>query len=547
MAKIDFYGKNIVYNEHLNIPIDNLIFDSSKSYNTTNQSIINNNLIIKGNNVKSLKSLLPYYQGKIDIIYIDPPYNTGTTDSDSGFVYDDNMDNPAFKNWLNENYIKKDDLDKHDKWLCYMWTRLQISKELLSDNGVIFISVDDNENMELGLIMKEIFGQDNTEHIIWKKVDPKYDKNTNAKKIKRTKRIHEYIHIGFKNKELNNFGKIMKLPNWLNEYGNKDNDPRGNYKEGIISFQEGHAKEDKTSPYYYSITLPSGRLMTRHFFVLKNEFDKLIKDNRIYFPKDGDGVPAVKIFEDEEKEFAMETILEGLGSLNKAKSELEEIFGAEYLKSLFGEKETFSTPKPVKLIKEIIRAASNNKSCIVLDYFAGSGTTAQAVLDLNAEDGGNRKFIMIEQMDYVETLVCERIKKTHNKSSFNFFSITPRINKERLFSKNSLPSMDELQKQLNINVFNCLDGVDESLRKIEEVDNLYILGNKNGNYLAILYNPNWDWLCSNESSITENTVDILAKQLNDYDNIYLYATSRFIAYNDLLNKKIHFLRLPFDI
>lgn len=357
---------------------------------------IKENLIIKGNNLLALHSLKKQFTGKIKLIYIDPPYNTGN----DGFKYNDNFN--------------------HSTWLTFMKNRLEVAKELLRDDGVIFVQCDDNEQAYLKVLMDEVFGRENSESVIWKKIDPKYDKNTNAKIVKRTKRIHEYIHIGFKNKNSTEFGKIKKLPNWKNEYNNIDNDPRGNYKQGIISFEEGHKKEDKTSEYYYTITLPSGREMTRHFFVLKDEFEELLKDNRIYFPKNGDGVPALKIFENEKKDFFFETILEGVGSLNSAKKEIAELYNCKE------DEIPFDTPKPALLLQEIFRAVTN-KDDIVLDFHAGSGTTAHAILELNKEDDGNRKFIMIEQMDYINTVTCPRVQKVMEKEnidgSFIYFEL----------------------------------------------------------------------------------------------------------------------------
>ncbi len=357
---------------------------------------IKENLIIKGNNLLALHSLKKQFAGKIKLIYIDPPYNTGN----DGFKYNDNFN--------------------HSTWLTFMKNRLEVAKELLRDDGVIFVQCDDNEQAYLKVLMDEVFGRENSESVIWKKIDPKYDKNTNAKIVKRTKRIHEYIHIGFKNKNSTEFGKIKKLPNWKNEYNNIDNDPRGNYKQGIISFEEGHKKEDKTSEYYYTITLPSGREMTRHFFVLKDEFEELLKDNRIYFPKNGDGVPALKIFENEKKDFFFETILEGVGSLNSAKKEIAELYNCKE------DEIPFDTQNPAWLLQEIFRAVTN-KDDIVLDFHAGSGTTAHAILELNKEDDGNRKFIMIEQMDYINTVTCPRVQKVMEKEnidgSFIYFEL----------------------------------------------------------------------------------------------------------------------------
>lgn len=349
---------------------------------------IKENMIIKGNNLLALHSLKKQFAGKVKLIYIDPPYNTGN----DGFKYNDKFN--------------------HSTWLTFMKNRLEIARELLRDDGVIFVQCDDNEQAYLKVLMDEIFGRENSESVIWKKIDPKYDKNTNAKIVKRTKRVHEYIHIGFRNKNSTEFGKIKKLPNWKNKQSNLDNDIRGNWQSGIISFEEGHKNEDKNSEYYYTITLPSGRQMTRHFFVLKDEFEELLKDNRIYFPKNGDGVPRIKIFENEKKDFFFETILEGVGSLNSAKKEIAELYNCKE------DEIPFDTLKPVLLLQEIFRAVTN-KDDIILDYYAGSGTTAHAVLELNKEDGGNRKFIMIEQMDYINTVTCPRVQKVMEKENID--------------------------------------------------------------------------------------------------------------------------------
>lgn len=412
---------------------------------------IKENLIIKGNNLLALYSLKKQFAGKIKLIYIDPPYNTGN----DGFKYNDNFN--------------------HSTWLTFMKNRLEVARELLRDDGVIFVQCDDNEQAYLKVLMDEVFGRENSESVIWKKIDPKYDKNTNAKIVKRTKRIHEYIHIGFRNKNSTEFGKIKKLPNWKNKQSNPDNDPRGNYKQGIISFEEGHKKEDKTSEYYYTITLPSGREITRHFFVLKDEFEELLKDNRIYFPKNGDGVPALKIFENEKKDFFFETILEGVGSLNSAKKEIAELYNCKE------DEIPFDTPKPVLLLQEIFRAVTN-KDDIILDYHAGSGTTAHAVLELNKEDGGNRKFIMIEQMDYINTVTCPRVQKVMEKEniddSFIYFELAKwnETAKEKILACESLKELikffDEMYERYFLNYNLKIKEFREKVIKEEEFKNL---------------------------------------------------------------------------
>ncbi len=344
-------------------------------------------ILIEGDNYHTLICLNYTHKGKVDLIYIDPPYNTGS----DCFKYKDKRIIDKFPDGTD---VPVDHPFRHSYWLSFMRKRLELSKYLLNKNGVVFINIDDNEMAQLKLLCDKIFGEKNVDIVIWKKIDPKYDRNVNAKITKRTKRIHEYILVVYKNKEHTVFDKIKKLPNWLNKYTNPDNDPRGAYKQGIISFQEGHKKENKNSENYYTIQAPSGRKITRHFFISKNEFDELIKDKRIYFPKSGDGIPALKIFENEEKDFYFETILEGLGSLNSAKKELANIFGVSE------EEVPFDTPKPTKLVKEIIRASAT-KNALVLDFFAGSGTTGDSVMQLNEEDNGKRQFILVSTNDEI--------------------------------------------------------------------------------------------------------------------------------------------------
>ncbi len=354
--------ENCLENIKYNIPflirnIDNCIYSD----------LLMNNILFEGDNYNFLTIYKMINKIFFDCIYIDPPYNTGNKD----FKY-------------NDFFVDKEDGYRHSKWLNFMSVRLEIAKKLLSDMGVLFISIDEHEIGNLKLLCEKIFGYDNVDILIWQKTDPKVDRNTNSKIIKRFNNFHEYIIICYINKHKTIFNKVKKLPEWKQKQTNPDKDPRGNWQSGIISYEEGHKNEDKTSLNYYEIVSPSGKRMKRHWFVTKEEMEFLIKDNRIYFPKNGDGVPRLKTFENEEKEYYMTSILTGFGTSSSAKDEILNIFG---------DRELFDTPKPVKLIKEIIRA-STNKNSYVLDFFAGSGTTGQAVLELNKEDGGNRRFIL---------------------------------------------------------------------------------------------------------------------------------------------------------
>lgn len=361
--------------------------DESKNFDTTE------NLYIEGDNLEVLKLLQETYLGKIKMIYIDPPYNTG-----NDFVYNDDFKKTTDE-YLEDSGQFDDEgnrLDKnlesngrfHTDWLNMIYARLKLARNLLSDDGVIFISIDDNEQANLKKVCEEIFGNGNVDNIIWQKQDPKIDKNTNAKIINRFKSINEFILILYKNKSETIFNKMMRLPDWKNKQKNLDKDPRGNWQSGIVSYEEGHKNEDKNSENYFSVTSPSGIEWRRHWFYTKDEMNKLIKENRIYFGKTPNysNVPRLKTFESEEKEYYMESILRGVGTSSSAK---------DYLEQLLGNREYFDTPKPVKLIHEITRV-STFKDSYCLDFFSGSATTAHAVMQLNAEDGGNRKFIMVQ-------------------------------------------------------------------------------------------------------------------------------------------------------
>ena len=408
MPVLNWLGKDKIVNHHNEVPykVLNRVYSFDKENGKSETDNKSKNMIIHGDNLLALKSLMPKYEGMVDVIYIDPPYNTAhSTNKNQKWVYSDNVDSPIISKWLGKVVGDEgEDLSRHDKWLCMMYPRLKLLYKLLKSNGVIFIDIDENECGSLMLMCQEIFGLNNVDSVIWQKQDPEIDQNTNSKTIHRFKSIHETIIICYKNKNSTLFNKIYRFPKWKNKYNNPDNDPRGNYKQGIISFTEGHKNEDKSSEYYYTVTAPGGKQYTRHFFVLKEEFEKLCQDNRIYWPNNGNGVPAQKIFENEEKEFYMDSILRGVGTSSSAKNEIEKIFG---------DRDKFETPKPIKLVKECIRAAGC-KNAIVLDSFAGSGTTAHSVLDLNNKDGGNRQFILIEMEDYADSITAERVKRVIN-------------------------------------------------------------------------------------------------------------------------------------
>lgn len=344
------------------------------------------NLYIEGDNLEVLKLLQESYLNKVKMIYIDPPYNTGN----DSFIYPDDyetnkdqydeeigaIDESGYRMFKNTQTNGR----FHSSWCSMMYSRLKVARNLLSDDGVIFISIDEHELVNLQKILFEIFGEDNSDILVWRK----NGKQGNTKKINRFKTTHEYIVVAYKNKQNTFIGKVKLLPNWKGKKTNADNDPRGNWESGVISRDEENSKQNSQN--YYSLTLPSGRIITREFYISKEELNQLMKENRIYFPKDGDGVPRLKIFENEEQEYYFDSIIDEMGTFTTAKEEIKKIFNDE---------EIFDTPKPLKILQEISRTSSN-KDSIILDFFSGSATTAHAVMQLNAEDGGNRKFIMVQ-------------------------------------------------------------------------------------------------------------------------------------------------------
>lgn len=388
MPTLNWIGKDKVLNHHNEVPYRLL----EKQYSYGNND--NGNMIIHGDNLEALKSLLPEYEGKIQCIYIDPPYNTGN----ENWVYNDNVNDPKIKKWLGEVVGKEgDDLSRHDKWLCMMYPRLRILQKLLHNNdGVIFISIDDNEYTNLKLICDEIFGQGCfVANFVWQK---RYSPDVRTA----ISTAHEYVLCyalnppAFKEKR-----HLLPLgDDQTKQFTNPDNDPRGPWKAN-----------DFTAPGYrpnqmYEITLPSGRIVSppkgRCWRVTKEGFEQFAQDNKMIYGSDGNGVPAVKRFLSEMPGMVPWTWLD-----HKTVGHTQE--GNNILSSILG-KAIFDYPKPVRLIEHLLRIATD-KNSIVLDSFAGSGTTAHAVFNLNKKDNGSRRCILIETEDYADSITAERAKR----------------------------------------------------------------------------------------------------------------------------------------
>ena len=392
MPKLTWIGKDKVVNHHHEVPFRVL----KKKYPfKASENNSHGNKIIHGDNLEALKSLLPEYEGKIKCIYIDPPYNTGN----EGWIYNDNVNDEKIKRWLGQVVGKEgEDLSRHDKWLCMMYPRLKLLHKLLAEDGAIFISIDDNENGNLRIILDEIFGNNNLiTTVIWQKI---YTVKNSAKYFSE---MHDYI-VAYAKRLSSWHRNLLPRNEELNaSYTNPDNDPRGDWTTNAIQARNFYSLGS------YEITSPTGKKFLppagTYWRVSKEKFEELNNDKRVWWGKNGESVPRIKKFLTEAKEGVVPATIwfhEDVGTNAEAKAEVREI--------LKDDDKIFITPKPTRLIKRILELTTDKKS-IVLDSFAGSGTTAHSVLKLNNLDKGDRKFILVETMDYAETITAERVRR----------------------------------------------------------------------------------------------------------------------------------------
>ena len=359
--------------------------EESKNWDTTE------NLYIEGDNLEVLKLLEEGYWGKIKMIYIDPPYNTG-----NDFVYHDNrvqseeemnqgidLFDEEDNRLLSKSFVRNTESSGrfHSDWCSMMYPRLKLARDLLTDDGVVFISIDDNEVANLKKICDEVFGEDFVEIYVWDIAD--FAESSFTKTASNTVRYeHEYIIACYRNiKKLGRYKEYRFADR--TDFSNPDNDPRGEWMSGNIS---RNGIKSTTGSKYFTIKTPSGEEYTRNWTISQEEYRSLLADNRIFFSKEGSGVPRLKIFKSEPSYSIQSSILKGLKSSITGKKQITELFEGI---------ELFDFPKPVNLVQRFVQLTLSTEG-IVLDFFSGSATTAHAVMQLNAEDGGNRKFIMVQ-------------------------------------------------------------------------------------------------------------------------------------------------------
>lgn len=431
MPELQFKGKEFVYNHHLSVPFRPLEMQPDKSIGAPR---LDGNLIIHGDNLHALKALLPMYAGKVDCIFIDPPYNTGN----EGWSYNDNVNSPMIREWLSQNPIGADDGLRHDKWASMMWPRLRLLHELLGEDGSLWITLDDNEGHRGKLLLDEIFGDHCfVASIAWQ---ARYSVSSDAS----ISNSHNYVLVYSKApdtwKRLRN--GIQRDDKQAGQYSNPDNDPRGAWR--AIPWDAPNVRENLSyvieTPKGSKRLPPKGRCWSRE----EAKWLQIVESGLAYFGKDGDGAPAYKKYLKEAETVVPTTWWphHNSGHTDEASKEI----------SAFRLDVDFQTPKPLRLLSRIVQVATQSDS-LILDSFAGSGTTAHAVLAANARDGGNRRFILVEGEDYADRLTAERVRRVINGYAFKGTQRT-----------------ELLREKLN---WRTLTKADDLVHKVEAIENLH--------------------------------------------------------------------------
>ena len=559
MPSLDFKGKQFIYGHHLTVPISTIEIDADKSFTGENDPSLNDNLIIHGDNLHALKALLPKYAGKIKCIYIDPPYNTGN----EKWVYNDNVKSPLMQAWLEKHSpVDNEDLERHDKWLCMMWPRLHLLHELLSDDGVIFISIDDNEVHNLHLMMDEIFGGPNFIACLPTVMNLKGNNDEFG-----FAGTHEYTFCWAKDKQLAQVGEFEldeeELTAWLE-------DDYGYYKKGANLKSTGvNAPRAKRPNLYYPIYVNQNNelIVTADLSENKN-YEKL-------FPITGGEEVSWRWSKEkvstESHNIIVERTKSGISLFKKQRPNLGDLptkkpkslfYKPEYssgngtavLKQIFGNREVFNNPKPVQLLKDLI-GLTIKQDDIVLDSFAGSGTTAHAVLALNKEDGGNRKFILVECQDYADTVTAERVRRVINGvenakdetlqngfgGSFTYCTLGEPIDEEGMLTGGNLPTYEVLADYI---AYTATGSALSVVTKQED----YYFGETNAIRFYLIYEPTLEFLESNQSALDGDRAEQIAKGCKEMGKkAYVYAPQKFISQKELTHMGITFCQLPYNI
>ena len=560
MPRLHFKGRNLVENHHLTVPFHELRAVPSRGLSETPS--LHDNLVLHGDNLAALKALQPTLYRQVKCIYIDPPYNTGK----EGWAYNDRVNSPMMRNWLGKT-VDRDDLTRHDKWCCMMMPRLKLLRELLRDDGVIFVSTDDNEVHHLRTLMDEVLGEENfVGKVIWHGSTDNNPTNIATE--------HEYIVCYAANKEeleeewksarfepkavLQSIGAelIEAHPDpdqrqrayslWLKEHRSQLK-PLDRYKfiddAGVFTGSQSVHNPGREG-YRYDVLHPvTGEpcrepLMGYRF--PESTMTRLLAEDRVIFGKDESKIIELKAHVDD-YQAKLGSVVQGIDSRR----------GPNELRSLFPENpRIFKNPKPSTLIRELLSFATDDDS-IVLDSFAGSGTTAHAVLALNKQDGGNRRFVLIECEDYADTLTAERVRRVAQGvpdakdeglregtgGAFSYFELGGPMREESLLDAGELPTYEALAGY----IFFTATG--EELRPREMDRSRWLIGSTASTDVFLVYEPDAERLKVLALDLA------FAKALppaNGRKRV-VFAPTKYLDECFLNQYEVEFCQLPFEI
>ena len=548
MPTLHWIGKEKVINHHMDVPYKVLEhsygFDNGKE---TAEETGSGNKIIHGDNLEALKALLPEYEGRVKCIYIDPPYNTGN----ENWVYNDNVNDPKIKKWLQQVVGKEgDDLSRHDKWLCMMYPRLKLLHKLLAENGAIFISLDEIETTSLRCLMNEVFGENNFIAQITLLCNPK-----GRSQDKYFSTNHEYITVYSKTKLPKDSFSITKDDELVSkEYKLEDKD--GRYR--LLELRNTHREFNKQNrsnlfyPFYINahtgkVSLEEGTGFTEKVMPLWPDGfegcwtwgkDLSVKDNHLLIAQNVKGNWKVYRKSYSTSSFG-ENVTKKLFTIWQ-----DPKFYTEKGQASFGQifpglnKNDFPQPKSVDLVAEIIKTCTNEGD-IILDSFAGSGTTGHSLLKLNSLDTDNRKFILIEMMDYADSITAERVKRVIKGygeteglgGSFDYYSLG-----QPMFLDDGL--LNELVGEEKIRQYVFYTETKEPLAKVGKADNKYFLDKHNDT--AYYFNYEQDIVTTLDHAF-------LATMKTKAEQYVIYADNCLLTKDFMTKHHIIFKKIPRDI
>jgi len=546
MPSLNFKGKALVQNYHLLVPYHELKPVKAKSL--TDKASLHDNLVVHGDNLKALKALLPYYHGRVKCIYIDPPYNTGN----EGWVYNDNVSSPMMQEWLGK-VVDREDLTRHDKWLCMMLPRLKLLRDFLTDDGVIFVSIDEAEAHRLRCIMDEVFGEENLLATFVRK-----RRLSTGLRDQPVSPDHEYaVAYARVLDRLTLFGTKRRPEDYPFE------EAKGRYRSTDLTV--GMGKELRPNQ-YFAISDPDTKKdylppETRVWRFEPGTMAKEIKAGNIIWPSSNPGGrmtrPRFKTRHspDEKNENPVSTWIKGAADSGETEDDftlLESGLNQEATRELrdIGLEGDFAYPKPVSFVRSVINLATRRNS-IVLDCFAGTGTTGHAVLAANQDDGGSRRFVLVETESFADSLTAERLRRVIKGvpkakdealqkglgGSFSFIEVGNAMHLESLLKGNKLPAYEDLAGY----VFCTATGEEFNARKINRKTGF--IGESAKYDVYLFYEPDMEYLKS-----TALTLDV-ARQLpkGSGKKRLVFAPTKYLDGIHLEEHRIEFCQLPFEI